>query len=118
MSRTLSRVARLATAITAAATIATLGLAAPAQAHPEVVVRCESAPNSQHGCSVSIRFAVQPVQIRWYINGTHVTKLNDLISWFRGCARGEPVTSKAVVTDATGGSDSDSDTVICGTSPA
>ena len=115
MSSTLSKVARLAAATTAA-TIATLGIAAPAQAHPEVTVRCDPASNSRHGCTVSIKGAAQPVRIRWYIGGTHIPELDGRISWWRGCALGQPVTGKAIVTDPNG-SDSDSDTVICGAIP-
>lgn len=104
--------ARLAAAL-AVATIATLGLAAPAQAHPEIVVMCDPVPNSRHSCIVFIEGAAQPMHIRWYIDGRHIPELDDRNSWVRGCALGKPVTGKAVVTDPNG-SDSASDTVICG----
>lgn len=105
--------ARSAGAALAAVTIATLGLAAPAQAHPEINVMCDPVPNSRHACVVLIEGSAPPVRIYWFIDGTHVPELNHDNSWVRGCALGKLVTAEALVIDPNG-RDRDSDTVKCG----
>lgn len=105
-----------AVAVLGVTAAATLALAAPAQAHPEVLVLCEPASNSRHMCAVFIEGEAPPVTIKWYVDGQYVASLDNRISWVRGCARGQRVTAKAVVTDPNG-SDSDSDSVICGATP-
>jgi hypothetical protein len=108
----MNRISRTA-AVFAAAAVAALGLAAPAQAHPEINVMCDPVPNSRHSCVVFIEGSAPPVRIRWYIDGKRIPELDDDNSWVRGCALGKSVTAKAVVTDPNG-SDSGSDTVRCG----
>lgn len=98
---------------TALAIGATLTLAGPAQAHPQVNVICEGVSNSRFMCTAFISGAHEPPQIRWFINGVHIPELDGATHFVRGCANGTRVTGRAVVTDIHG-SGQDSDSAPCG----
>jgi hypothetical protein len=111
MTNTWRLLTRVAVAL-AIAGLATLGLATPAQAHPEVRVGCDPLSNSRIGCTAHVSGSTS-FKIVWYIDDTHITSLDGRIGWVRGCERGKLVKVKAVVTDSLG-SDSATVTVRCG----
>lgn len=115
--RKAARTTARALAVATLGTAGVLTLASPAYAHPEITnLHCTGYTNSRFGCTVSYTGAHQPVTIRWYVNGRRDPSLDDKSHFIRGCARGERVTGKAVVSDVHG-TDTLSDWAICGSDP-
>jgi hypothetical protein len=87
-----------ALSIAAAASVA---LAPAATAVTNVDVNCESGA-SKYLCDV-YHDAQAPSTVRWYINGSYVSALDDrTFIGLRSCSGGSYVTVQAVVADATG----------------
>lgn len=111
---TSARTIRRALVMTALSIMAVFGLSGQAYAHPDITnVTCDPMANSTFGCWVFYANAHQPVRIRWYVNGNLDSTLNDLWHFTRGCARGQQVFVKVVVSDVHG-SDTASTSVLCG----
>jgi len=83
------------------AALASAALAPPANAVTSVDLSCESG-GSLYYCFAH-HDAVAPATIRWYVNGSLVSSLNDrTFTGQRTCPRGAVIDIQVVVTDATG----------------
>jgi hypothetical protein len=104
----------------AAAIVGAFGGSASAAAAPTIQgVRCESvaAGRVQLFCNLDQSGAVNPVTIRWTVNGSPRPAFNDRADVSFSCRAGSRVPLSVALTDATGASAQFSDRVFCSGNP-
>lgn len=110
----LSFIGRATASAVMAATLIVGFAAAPARAAAPVVdVFCESIGHFHVLCDVTITGGTAPFTIQWFYNGTYFPGYDNRTFTGWGCTTSGPNSYKAVVTDATGLSGTDSSGTLC-----
>jgi len=87
-------------ALAAAMTAATVAVATPAQAHPTVNGPHCDAGAGFYSCIIGISGAVQPIDIKWFVNGRHQPAFDDSSHISGNCGIGSSFGLRVRVTDA------------------
>jgi hypothetical protein len=93
---------------------ATLALAAPASAHPEITNLNCTAGARVVLCDVTHVGTASPFTIRWWVNGFAVPSANDDVSMRSSCSPKKVVSVRVTITDPNG-SATTSQSYFCGT---
>lgn len=99
----LSTISR-ALACSAVAATAAVVMAVPANAHPSITALGCDIGNGIVDCQVFFTGAVQPVTIRWTVDGVPIAAANDSVGMTATCVRNRNVTVSVTVADAFGSS--------------